>query len=58
VKTAWYLGIRNIMMAWSFLRTPYITWVRSDRPEVVWNELVVAYQAIREREQQEAREAT
>jgi len=48
VETAWHLGIRNIM-AWSFLGTPYLTRVKSDRPEVVWAELEVAYPAIRGR---------
>jgi hypothetical protein len=48
VETAWRLGIRNIM-AWSFLGTPYMTRVRSDRPEVVWRELSAAYLAIRGR---------
>jgi hypothetical protein len=49
VETAWDLGVRNIM-AWSFLGTPYMTWVRSARPEVVWKELSAAYLAIRKRE--------
>lgn len=49
VERAWELGVRNIM-AWSFLGTPYITWVRSDRPERVWEELVAAFQMIRMRE--------
>lgn len=49
VETAWRIGIRNIM-AWSFLGTPYMTRVRSDRPEVVWAELRAAYLAIRAQE--------
>ena len=53
VETAWRHGIRNIM-AWSFLGTPYMTWVKSDRPEVVWKELKAAYLAIRKREEQGA----
>ena len=51
VETAWRFGIRNIM-AWSFLGTPYMTWVRSDRPELVWKELGAAYLAIRKGEEQ------
>ncbi len=57
VETAWRHGIRNIM-AWSFLGTPYMTWVRSDRPEVVWKELKAAYLAIRKGEEQGAEGAT
>jgi len=49
VERAWELGVRNIM-AWSFLGTPYMTWVRSDRPCQVWEELVAAFRAIREKE--------
>ena len=42
--------MRNIM-AWNFLGMPYITWVRSDRPRRVWEELVAAFCSIREREE-------
>jgi hypothetical protein len=51
IEKAWDLGIRNIM-AWSFLGTPYMTWVRSDRPGAVWQELREAYLTIRERGEQ------
>jgi len=49
VERAWELGMRDII-GWSFLGTPYITWVRSDRPERVWEVLVAAFRAIRSKE--------
>ncbi len=49
VRAAYQLGIRNIL-AWSYLGTAYMSWVRSDRPDKVWAELVQAFQAIRSAE--------
>ncbi|MEN3010358.1 MAG: hypothetical protein ABDI20_05185 [Candidatus Bipolaricaulaceae bacterium] len=50
VETAYAFGVRNIL-AWSFLGTAYMSWVRSDQPEKVWAELTRAFRAIREKEE-------
>lgn len=42
VKVAYQNGIKNIM-AWSYLGTAYMSWVRSERPQRVWEELKRAY---------------
>ena len=48
VEAAYKHGIQNIM-AWSYLGTAYMSWVKSERPERVWQELKNAYIAIRKR---------
>lgn len=40
-KTAYEAGIRNIF-AWSFRGSEYMSYLRSDRPEVAWNEFLEA----------------
>ena len=46
VKMVHQMGIKNIM-AWSYLGTAYMSWVRSERPDKVWQALKEAYLEIR-----------
>ncbi len=41
-------GVRNLA-AWSFRGTAFMSSIRSDRPEVVWQTLIRAYQEVRSR---------
>ena len=53
VEAAYQHGIKNIM-AWSYLGTAYMSWVRSEKPEVVWRELSKAYRKVAERDRRRA----
>lgn len=46
VEVAYQMGIRNIM-AWSYLGTAYMSSIRSERPEKVWQTLKEAYLELR-----------
>lgn len=46
METPWDMGIRNIRV-WTSLGALYMTWVRSERSEVVWKEVSAACLAIR-----------
>lgn len=49
VRSAYQLGIENIM-AWSYLGTAYMSRLKPERPEKVWQALKEAFLAIREKE--------
>ncbi len=47
VEAAARAGVRNLA-AWSFRGTPFMSSIRSERPEVVWQTLIHAYHRVRE----------